>query len=317
MANTDKLIFPVLETGTLTLSQGPGISRKLGTLEQQSHTGYRATDMTNNIIYAPCDLRCTYYGDLFGAGYKVTFYETVNPVKCADGRIRDFTMELVHGGSKFVSTVNDIYYKNKPIYYSGTDGDVAEHIHMEIYEGKVPANELSSCFENIKQPNWGNQYVKAFTPKWRSLNFDDVFFKGSSQNVIYKYNCEGEFSFVDESRINTFYDSQSWYQHPITGDWYSYGSDLLLQRGWVANPDGWFYLDYVNGKMLSNTWIQADNKTDWYWLLSDGKMAANQWVQVGGKWYYFLSSGKMIYNDSLYIDGKMYYFRADGSCENK
>ena len=85
--------------------------------------------------------------------------------------------------------------------------------------------------------------------------------------------------------------------------WYYYKDDVL-QKGWLAVNNHWFYLDAKTGARQDG-WQKVNGR--WYLLSADGVMQTG-WQQSGGEWYFLESSGKMTTGWKKL--GKWYYFHA-------
>lgn len=95
----------------------------------------------------------------------------------------------------------------------------------------------------------------------------------------------------------------------ISGDWYYFGTDAIMQTGWRQINGIWYYLDQ-NGVMQTGTLVLEDGT---YFLDSDGRMQTG-WQQAGpAKWYYAMENGRAVTSDWKEINGKWYYFYEDGT----
>lgn len=100
-----------------------------------SHQGELSMDFvgTHSIYpyYAPCDVECyqVYAPDA------ILYWRTVNPVMCADGKVREFNFRTIHD-DVFDHGVGDIVLKGGLLGHTGTGGPASgEHLHLDVWEG--------------------------------------------------------------------------------------------------------------------------------------------------------------------------------------
>ena len=105
-----------------------------------SHTGSYAldlggTDTGAEYLYAPCDVEVVrhYKG---GTGYNAVWYQTLEPVMCADGQQRELVFMLLHANDTTITelgiTVGKQFKQGEAFYKEGTGGGVATHCHLEV-----------------------------------------------------------------------------------------------------------------------------------------------------------------------------------------
>ncbi len=158
----------------------------------------------------------------------------------------------------------------------------------------------------------------------------DFFVPGNAATVTVFVNASGYDGFIRKDyyvTINGWYkisDGNTFYyvdNNPVTGwkkigfvssghlyyEWYYFGSDGVMQTGWVQVSGTWYYLD-SKGRMQKD-WQQIDG--EWYYLGSNGAMRTN-WQQIGGVWYYLGSNGAMR-TGWQEIGGVWYYFKPSGA----
>lgn len=109
-----------------------------------SHTGSYALDLggesgaTNDYIYAPCDVivKRHYRGN---SGYNAVWFQTIEPVICADGNIKNLVFLMIHANDNTISSLGiqpgKEFKQGEIIYREGTGGGVAAHVHIEVGEG--------------------------------------------------------------------------------------------------------------------------------------------------------------------------------------
>lgn len=109
-----------------------------------SHTGSYAldlggTDTGAEYLYAPCDVEVVrhYRGN---TGYNAVWYQTLEPVMCADGQQRELVFMLLHANDSTITelgiAVGKQFKQGEPFYKEGTGGGVATHAHLEV--GSAP-----------------------------------------------------------------------------------------------------------------------------------------------------------------------------------
>lgn len=105
-----------------------------------SHTGSYAldlggTDTGAEYLYAPCDVEVVrhYRG---GTGYNAVWYQTLEPVMCADGQSRELVFMLLHANDTTITelgiAVGKQFKQGEAFYKEGTGGGVATHCHLEV-----------------------------------------------------------------------------------------------------------------------------------------------------------------------------------------
>ena len=108
-----------------------------------SHTGAYALDLggedtTASYLYAPCDVEVVRHYK--GTGYNAVWYQTLEPVMCADGQKRELVFMLLHANDSTISelgiAVGKQFKQGEAFYKEGTGGGVATHCHLEV--GLVP-----------------------------------------------------------------------------------------------------------------------------------------------------------------------------------
>lgn len=93
----------------------------------------------------------------------------------------------------------------------------------------------------------------------------------------------------------------------ISGKWYHFSIEGLMQTGWIKLGGKWYYLS-SSGAMVTG-WQKIAKK--WYYFLPGGAMVTS-WKKIGGKWYYFTSGGAMVTGWKK-IGGKWYWFESGGA----
>lgn len=81
----------------------------------------------------------------------------------------------------------------------------------------------------------------------------------------------------------------SWYYFSDDKErWYmgcQFGSYGLMKIGWFVDKDYSQYCFAPNGKLMTNTWYNAEGDS-WFYFGSDGR-AYEGWHKINGKWYWF------------------------------
>lgn len=104
-----------------------------------SHKGTLCIDYvgpTNRYAYyTPCDMYCIYQ-DFYNG---VRIWRTVDPVLCADGQIRHFTMSAIHDDIDWLSPSLEypyIFPKGNLMGFTGVQGfATGDHAHFQVIEG--------------------------------------------------------------------------------------------------------------------------------------------------------------------------------------
>ena len=95
----------------------------------------------------------------------------------------------------------------------------------------------------------------------------------------------------------------------ISGEWYYFNADGVMETGWVFVGDTWYYLN-ASGAMETGWVLVGDT---WYYMNTDGAMETG-WVLVGDTWYYMNTDGAME-TGWVSVGGHWYYLNADGAME--
>ena len=63
-------------------------------------------------------------------------------------------------------------------------------------------------------------------------------------------------------------------------------------KGWFKQGDDWYYMNSLDGAMLSGQWIDVDGMS--FYLTKSGVMAINAYIKADGKdlYYWVDSEGK-------------------------
>ena len=94
------------------------------------------------------------------------------------------------------------------------------------------------------------------------------------------------------------------YNNNEVGDvWYHFGSDGLMQRGWIVDETGWkIYLLDSNGRMMHSQWVNApaqeslNRPAGIYRLTDDGAVQMNGWAEsVTPGIYWFCNAGNGLF----------------------
>lgn len=187
----------------------------------------------------------------------------------------------------------------------------------------------------IKDVAWADQGDRMKVTKVLQVENEEGCYAGKW--FKYEGNEEVKWKYLDMDREVLDFVSSSW--QLINDRWYYFDSEGWMQTGWFQEGNDWYYLDDVNGHMITNEWRLSGGY--WYYLGSDGKMLKDcvtpdgyrvnedgvwieeneqktenwQWVQEGGYWYYRdLNSGKN-WTGWLEFNGYRYYLLDDGKMD--
>lgn len=131
-----KVLFPMK---VLRITQGYGLPVDGVAADTYSHTGSYAldlggTDTGAEYVYAPCDVVVKRHYK--GSGYNAVWFQTVEPVLCADGQQRELVFMFLHANDNVITelgiTVGKTFAQGEKIYKEGTGGGVATHVHLEV-----------------------------------------------------------------------------------------------------------------------------------------------------------------------------------------
>lgn len=97
------------------------------------------------------------------------------------------------------------------------------------------------------------------------------------------------------------------------GRWYYMNNNGKMATKWVLSPESklWYYMDPVNGHMLSNGWLCDPDTQLWYYLDPNGAMCTS-WIFVDNTWYLLDDNGSMCTGWNL-VHGKWYLIGSNGA----
>lgn len=324
-----------------------GLNKKFNAL---SHYGYRATDITileNNMLYAPCALKCVFHAKVPSFGCVASVFETRETVQCADGNSRDLTFMLFHGGTdnglstgnlSSVPELEKSYSKGEYIYKMGLDGlGSGLHIHLDILNGHISKNgqatiteaELKNHITMYSQPFFldekGNPIPVSAFKESNSLNFHEVFF--NTKGIAFSTNAlpgdptaqdtwGSDVTFTVPKKFNPIGKKDGW--HMLDGDRY-YVKNQACLTGWQSLTGyeaptllEYFYFD-SDGVMQTDKFISSGSK--WYFVNEKGVMVKNTWITyplASGDMYYLTEDGSMVSNQWFYYENEWYYLNTKG-----
>lgn len=79
----------------------------------------------------------------------------------------------------------------------------------------------------------------------------------------------------------------------IGGRWYAFDGASHMITGWFKSEDSWYYLNPTDGAMLSEQWLELDDKT--YYLDKNGVMATNCYIKDSEKGIYYWVNSEGVY----------------------
>lgn len=135
------------------------------------------------------------------------------------------------------------------------------------------------------------------------VNIDGTTYLFNGYSLSYdNYYTDNGTAYVSDSEAHaTQIEYNGW--SSANGYWY-YTEDGYVQIGNLSLEDGYYFLDYETGRMISNT--EYNNS---YYDASGRRYTG--WKQFDGYWYYFDNYYKA--SDGVYnIDGKRYCFNSEG-----
>ena len=71
----------------------------------------------------------------------------------------------------------------------------------------------------------------------------------------------------------------------IDDRWYVVNGEGYMTKGWFKSGDDWYYLNDIDGAMLSGQWIDVDGMS--FYLTKSGVMAINAYIKADGKDLYY------------------------------
>ena len=252
-----------------------------------SHNGYHAIDNGGKYpsgkrfepAYAPFDMRCIWYRKVPGSMTYITLYESLRPVQCADGNEVIVSILFAHGGGQldYVSE-GTVIKQGEQCYQEGTDGTAAEHIHIDVKQGRLNHDSYEANLTYIYQPEL-NQTVVALKD---DCPITDIFYLYKLFNIV--HDTKGlEFKTFNQEDYN------GWYHSPYYHTWYYANSKIGIARSWTLIDKTWYFFNPNNDIMQANQWIAG--KDGWYYMKNDGAMAKNETLTINGKPYSFNTSG--------------------------
>lgn len=327
------------EKNNITITQYGGIVNGIDkNFAAKSHYGYRASDIiittvsddsntkNENKLYAPCSIKCVFHDKVSSFGCVVSVFETLEPVKCADGQTRDLTFMFFHGGTEngvtngplsSVPKLKKEYSKNDHIYKMGLDGlGTGAHIHLDILNGHITKKgqetlteiEVKNNTTTFKQPYWENKLVSGFFPNV-ALNFHEVFYNSTEILFSDRSGADAEWG-NDVSFVNLPFDPPANGFYTYFGDTYYYENGKKV-TGFKYIAPNYYYFD-ENGIMQRNKWVF--DVSYWYYFGSDGKVIRDNWIndpEGSATWFHSDENGRM--QMGWFLDtNNLYYFLNDG-----
>ena len=210
--------------------------------------------------------------------------------------------ELIAENTPWDAQRGDIFIWGRRGYSSGAGGhtgmfvDSENIIHCNYARNGITINNHDSIWNSAGQP-----YFYAYRPNSQETNVADKQYKtGWNRNSVgwWYINQDGTYptnkwakidnvwySFDNSGYARTstwFKENENWYYllpngamatgwALIDNSWYYFKDDGVMATGWIKYKDTWYFLDYKQGFMVSNAFIQSGN--GWYYLKSDGTMA--------------------------------------------
>ena len=117
-----------------------------------------------------------------------------------------------------------------------------------------------------------------------STNRDLIYTEAYSGAKDYRYVGPDGAAYIGWKKIDG-----SWYYFSDDKErWYmgsQFGYYGLMKIGWFVDKDYSQYCFAPNGKLMTNTWYNAEGDS-WFYFGSDGR-AYEGWNKVGGQWYWF------------------------------
>ena len=71
----------------------------------------------------------------------------------------------------------------------------------------------------------------------------------------------------------------------------------FMITGWFKQSDDWYYLNPIDGAMISGQWVDVDGKS--YYLTQSGLMARNGYIEDASEKLYFFVDENGVYKKEL------------------
>lgn len=302
-----------------------------------SHQFYRAVDLhtENKQLRAPFDCRCVHFSYEGFTSVKAAVFQSVEKVITPSNPNNPCYVSFMvqHGGDSIDTDEGKLkvglnFKQGQVIYTEGTQGDVAEHIHINVILRQWTSIAQDLDYVTINgYDQYGNPYeLKDVGYLKNDCNIEDAFYVEQGETVSFDADAklwEGHINF------NTYTGKLEWNGWVADGDyWYFYNNGTKV-TGWLRYPSTssvWYYLDPNNEGRMVTGWLLIDGL--YYYFnpkegasnhiagLAGGQMVRSHWVAGGSKWYYVKESGVMAKSESLTINGKTYNFDSNGVCLN-
>ena len=147
----------IFKMDTLRITQGYGYSVDGVSAYSYSHTTTYALDLGgadggSDYLYAPFDCIVK---RIYGS-YNAIWFQSLNPVLCADGKTRTLMMMCLHMNNSDKNAlgmyVGKVFKQGQRCYREGVAGNVTgAHIHMEIGEGPMTGTGWHATYVNGKE----------------------------------------------------------------------------------------------------------------------------------------------------------------------
>ena len=193
------------------------------------------------------------------------------------------------------------------------EGEVQFHSHavtvskddMNLTATKVSTSDDSVVYAEVQS---GKVVITSLTPGTATVTASDqdgheatidvtVADDGSITTTVHAYNADGwvdlgngDWGYIrDGKRVTSDWvdvtEEDPYNNNEIGKVWYHFGSDGLMQRGWIVDETGWkIYLLDSNGRMMHSQWVNAPEQESlnrpagMYKLTGDGAVQMNGWA---------------------------------------
>lgn len=358
---TAKGQISLLPSVNTEITQGPGYCKD-GTKFNRgdsanyaySHQFYRAVDLhtENKQLRAPFDCRCVHFSYEGFTSVKAAVFQSIEKVITPSNPNNPCYVSFMvqHGGDSIDTDKGKLkvgldFKQGQVIYTEGTQGEVAEHIHINVILRQWTSISQDLGYVTMDgYDKYGNPYeLKDVGYLKNDCNIEDAFYAEQGETVSFDADAklwEGHINF------NTYTGKLEWNGWIADGsEWYYYKNGVKAS-GWLKTSDGTFYLDPNNGNAMLTGWFKEGGSnyyfnpkageaghqekyvggvmlTGWQWidehwyLFGEGGVMQTGWVWSAAweGWYYLYTSGaeagqmaKATWIEDIYYvlsDGKM------------
>lgn len=183
--------------------------------------------------------------------------------------------------SSICATYRQIGYTEVPMLNTAGiyENSLFETVPVVIKNGHIMNPEILKVGDCIL-------YVGSDPKRPLQIGHVETVYKMPDTKTDWERQSDGSWKYL----LNGSYVKDKWLE--IKNRWYAFDGSGKMITGWFESKKKWYYLNPIDGTMLSRQWIKY--KGDDYYLGDDGAMVTNCYVQAADKknYYWIGNDGK-------------------------